>query len=127
MIERPPRPDPYVVLGVTRDATHNEIARAYRALARRHHPDTRAANGAAQAANDDARLRQIVAAYTVIGDHGSRAEYDLRSLAPSRPNHTPPVPAPNDRTLDQPGFFAGPVLWQPSSGTRGFRANSTPT
>ena len=118
MIERPPWPDPYGVLGVTGDATHIEIARAYRALARRHHPDIRAATDATQAATDQVRLRQILAAYTVVGDPSRRADYDRRTPPRAAPTHPPPVPVHHDPTRDQPGLWAGPVLWQPWPRTR---------
>lgn len=75
------------------------------------HADTRAATGAALAATDDVRLRQILAAYTVIGDPGRRADYDVRNPPPSPPAQTPPVP----------------VLWQPSSRTRPSRTHPTST
>ena len=118
MIDPPPWPDPYAVLGVTRDATHIEIARAYRALARRHHPDTRAATGATQTATDNARWRQILAAYTVVGDPGRPADYDRRTPPPSPPNQPRRVPVHSDPVRDQPRLWAGPVLWQPSPRNR---------
>lgn len=37
--DRPPRDDPYAVLGVTAEASDAEIERAYRRLISRHHPD----------------------------------------------------------------------------------------
>lgn len=40
--------DPHVVLGVPPDATDEELARAYRELAKRHHPDRAGADAAAQ-------------------------------------------------------------------------------
>ena len=125
MIEPPLWPDPYVVLGITRDATHIEIARAYRALARRHHPDTRAATGATQTATDNARWRQILAAYTAVGDPDRRADYDRRNPPPSPPTQPPPVPVHSDPTRNQPRLWAGPVLWQPASRTR--RPTTHPT
>jgi curved DNA-binding protein CbpA len=127
MVERLPGPDPYVVLGVTRDATHAEIARGYRALVRRHHPDTRATTDATQSATDPARLRQILAAYTLLGDPGRRADYELDNPPPAPPNDPPPMRARNDQTRDQPALWAGPVLWQPPPRTRRPRIPLTPT
>jgi curved DNA-binding protein CbpA len=127
MVERPLRPDPYVVLGVTRDATHAEIARAYRALVRRHHPDTRGATDTTQTAADSAELRQILAAYTLVGNPVRRADYELDNPPASPPTQPAPVSARNDQTRVQPGLWAGPVLWQRPPGTPRPRVPPTPT
>ena len=42
--------DPYAILGVSRDATPLQVARAHRQLAKRHHPDLQAADAASAAA-----------------------------------------------------------------------------
>jgi molecular chaperone DnaJ len=63
--------DYYAVLGVPETATDTEIQRAYRKLARAHHPD---ANGGDAGAEE--RFKEISAAYDVLGDGGKRAEYD---------------------------------------------------
>jgi len=60
----------YAVLGVPPDATEEEVKRAYRALARRYHPDS----GSASAST--ARFREIDAAYRVLGDPDRRRAYD---------------------------------------------------
>jgi len=61
--------DYYVVLGVSRDATEIEIKRAFRELARKHHPDVQ---------SDDAgeKFREINEAYAVLSDREARARYD---------------------------------------------------
>jgi curved DNA-binding protein CbpA len=63
-------PDPYAVLGVQHDATTTTIAAAYRALARRHHPDVSGAG------NAERRMAQINAAWTVLRDPARRAAWD---------------------------------------------------
>ena len=63
--------DYYETLGVPRDATDEEIKRAYRKLARTHHPDANPDDPEAEA-----RFKQIAAAYEVLGDHERRARYD---------------------------------------------------
>jgi DnaJ-class molecular chaperone len=61
--------DYYTVLGVSRDATDTEIKRAFRELARKHHPDVSPDN------NGEA-FREINEAYAVLSDRDSRARYD---------------------------------------------------
>ncbi len=68
--------DYYAVLGVSADASDKEITKAYRKLARKHHPDS--------SAGDDERFKQISAAYDVVGDSSKRAAYDeARRLGPA--------------------------------------------
>ena len=61
----------YDVLGVKSDATPKEITRAYRRLARKHHPD-------ANPGDTDAtgRFRAVQDAYDVLSDESRRAAYD---------------------------------------------------
>jgi len=69
--------DPYIVLGVARQASGEEIARAYRRAARASHPD----GGGAGSAE---RFRLVRDAYEVLRDPGRRAVYD-RSHPLARP------------------------------------------
>ncbi len=69
--------DHYKLLRVPRDATTEEIERAYRDAARAYHPDRLARLGDAditQRANDI--YRAIQEAWRVLRDHAARAEYD---------------------------------------------------
>ncbi len=70
--------DYYALLGVAPDADPEEVTRAFRAEAKRSHPD---ANGDAGAAT---RFGEITAAYEVLGDRRMRREYDRVRLE-SRP------------------------------------------
>jgi len=62
--------DYYAILGVGRDASREEIQRAYRKLARKHHPDVDKSPGATQ------RFAQIAEAYEVLKDAAKRKRYD---------------------------------------------------
>lgn len=59
--------DHYATLGVARNATTEEIKRAYRRLASQHHPDK---------GGDTKRFQQIEEAYRVLSDSSQRARYD---------------------------------------------------
>jgi len=60
--------DYYKVLGVVPTATDKEITRAYRKLAKEHHPDANPGS--------EERFKEISAAYDVLGDTEKRKEYD---------------------------------------------------
>jgi curved DNA-binding protein len=62
--------DYYQVLGVARSASADEIKKAYRKLARQHHPDLN------QAPEAQARMQEINEAYEVLRDVEKRAAYD---------------------------------------------------
>lgn len=70
--------DFYKVLGVSDTATEKEITRAYRKLAKQHHPDARPGDTAAET-----KFKEISEAYDVLGDAAKRKEYDeFRRLGP---------------------------------------------
>ena len=62
------------MLGVTRESTRSEIAKAYRGLARKHHPDMHHGQEAKEEAED--RFKKIATAYEVLKDDASREDYD---------------------------------------------------
>jgi DnaJ-class molecular chaperone len=64
-------PSPYEVLGVAPDASADDIRKAYRALAKRHHPDLNPGNAEAEA-----RFKAIAAANDLLSDSDKRARYD---------------------------------------------------
>jgi molecular chaperone DnaJ len=63
--------DPYQTLGVNKDASAEEIKKAYRRLARRYHPD---ANPDDKAAEE--RFKEIQNAYALLSDPDKRSQYD---------------------------------------------------
>lgn len=107
------RPDPYAVLGLAPGATQDQIGRAYRALLRQHHPDTRAPGDPPHDALSDAALQHVLAAYAVLRDPIRRADYDQQTGADSRPPvpPTPPETPARYESHGRPPIVAGPVRW----------------
>ena len=60
--------DYYETLGVARDASKDEIKKAFRKLAHKYHPD--------KAGGDPAKFREVSEAYSVLSDDKKRAEYN---------------------------------------------------
>ncbi|TWB25383.1 DnaJ C-terminal domain-containing protein [Nitrospirillum bahiense] len=63
--------DPYALLGVARDADEKTIRSAYRALAKKHHPDLNPGKPEAEA-----KFKEIAAAYALLSDAEKRARFD---------------------------------------------------
>jgi len=64
--------DYYDVLGVSRDASKAEIKKAYRKMARKHHPDANRENQA----DAEEKFKEISEAYEVLADDEKRPRYD---------------------------------------------------
>src|ERR1039457_4785211 len=68
--------DYYKLLGLSTGATGKEITRAYRKLAKQHHPDTNPGS--------EEKFKEVSGAYDVLGDAAKRKEYDeVRRLGPA--------------------------------------------
>ena len=77
--------DYYQIMGIGRDASADDIKRAYRRLARKYHPDV------SKEANAEERFKEIGEAYEVLRDPEKRAAYDaLGSRAPGEDIRPPP-------------------------------------
>ena len=63
--------DPYEILGVKKDASQSDIQKAYRALAKKLHPDLNPGNKQAEE-----RFKEVSAAYDLLGDEDKRGRYD---------------------------------------------------
>src|SRR5205807_2304615 len=111
--------DYYEVLGVPRTATADEIKRAYRRLARKHHPDLQPAAERARAAE---RFKEINEANEVLSDPDKRAKYDgLGANWKGGMDFTPPPDTGRGPsvTTDWEGFgdfsdFFGSIFGRPS-------------
>jgi curved DNA-binding protein CbpA len=69
----PATPDPYSVLGIPRDASDQQVRRAYRRLAKRYHPDLH------PDAQTSRQMRRINQAWEILSSPGRRARYDAES------------------------------------------------
>ncbi len=62
--------DPYEVLGVSKNASADEIKSSYRKLARKYHPDLNKEEGA------EAKFKEVQEAYEILSDPDKKAKYD---------------------------------------------------
>jgi DnaJ-class molecular chaperone len=70
-LERVLSDDPYKVLGVPKNASQDDIQKAYRQLAKKLHPDLNPGNTKAEE-----QFKEVSAAYDVVGDSTKRARFD---------------------------------------------------
>jgi DnaJ-class molecular chaperone len=77
--------DPYKTLGVARDATSDAIRKAYRKLAKKHHPDLNPGNKAAEDI-----FKKVAAANDLLSDPEKRARYDKGEIDANGAEKEPP-------------------------------------
>ena len=95
--------DPYAILGVPRSATRLEIARAYRQLAKRLHPDAAGLMGAAH----ERSMARINEAWHTLSDRARRARWDAL-----HPPHQPRPVAVAGAGVRAAGAEVAPTDWQ---------------
>ncbi len=76
--------DYYKILGIKRDASEDEIKKAFRKLAHAHHPD--------KSGGDEAKFKEVSEAYSVLSDKQKRQQYDSFGSAGSGFAGSGPVP-----------------------------------
>ena len=69
-VEQVSKRDYYEVLGLGKDASQDEIKKAYRKMARQYHPDVN------KAADAEDKFKEVKEAYDVLSDDQKRAQYD---------------------------------------------------
>ena len=67
--------DYYETLGVDRTASEEELKKAYRKMARQHHPDLQ--TGEAQKKSSEEKFKEVNEAYAVLSDPEKRRQYDM--------------------------------------------------
>ncbi len=96
------RKDFYEILGVARDASGDEIKKAYRGLARKYHPDLHPGDKAMEK-----KFKEINEAYSVLSDPHKKEDYDLTGRVPT--GHGEPGGWPPGGGMGGfEGFGAGP-------------------
>lgn len=74
--------DYYEALGVPKDASQDDIKKAFREVAKKYHPDRQSGKSEAEKMDAEARFKEANDAYEVLSDEGKRRQYDqLREMS----------------------------------------------
>lgn len=105
-----PKRDYYDILGVNENASHEEIKRIYRSLAKKYHPDANKGDK-----NSEAKFKEISEAYNVLRDPDKRKRYDqMRKFGAFEGG------APGDFNFDFGQFWRPRATQQRKSGSFSF-------
>lgn len=117
----------YDLLGVSHEASGEEIRRAYRLLARRIHPDAQPRGDSTGVADAQRKMASLSAAYAVLSDPDKRQAYDRTiGFSPGPATATRPAPSTwqpldGDLDVDLDGDLDGDLDeagWRTGSGER---------
>uniref|UniRef100_A0A3B4DDW7 J domain-containing protein n=1 Tax=Pygocentrus nattereri TaxID=42514 RepID=A0A3B4DDW7_PYGNA len=75
-LKKSKRKDYYKVLGVSKDATEDEIKKAYRKRALMHHPDRHSGASAEVQKEEEKKFKEVGEAFTVLSDPKKKSRYD---------------------------------------------------
>ena len=92
----------YDTLGVPKNASADEVKKAYRKLARQHHPDANPGDEAAEA-----KFKEVQTAYDVLSDPEKRKQYDTYGSANGRVGGGPGGAGPQFADFDLSDLFGG--------------------
>jgi DnaJ-class molecular chaperone len=91
--------DPYKILGVSRDASQDDIRKAYRDLAKKHHPDL---NPGSKKAEE--RFKMVSAANELLSDPVKRGQFDRGEIDAAGQQQAPQQPSYRDYAEGEPGY-----------------------
>jgi molecular chaperone DnaJ len=113
--------DYYGTLGVSRSASQEEIRKAYRKLARKHHPDLNPGDKAAEE-----RFKKVQEAYDILSDATKRQMYDQYGFYSEHGPQAGPGrgPGAHGPGMDFGGFDFSDIFPQAEQGARGGAAGS---
>jgi DnaJ-class molecular chaperone len=113
--------DPYEVLGVSKKADAAEIKKAFRRLAKRHHPDSNKNDPKAQA-----RFAELNSAYEILGEDKKRKQFDRGEIDAEGKPRFQGFPGGGPRTGGFQGGPAGETIFESFSfGPEGFQRGAS--
>lgn len=99
--------DLYEILGVSRNATEDELKKAYRKLSLKYHPDRQGNKSDKEKKEAEEKFKEISMAYSVLSDADKRNRYDRFGTI-------------DDNMMDGSGFDMGDLFKRMMSGFGGF-------